>query len=240
MSQTEMRSTIRPLTTPGSSVHASSYTSNYSGGLDVMNGDGEPSVATRPPAYAHLLIDSIDRYKNPQLGSEAGDPIIPWVFGQPPKGNDFRIERNQALINGYFTRIAITQLQFTYAVPTVIEGVNDTLFIDDNGGPVGTALVTLTPGYYTPQELATEFQDAIRAANPAFVAFTVTLSTDNKLVVASNSATTFFFPSPYVLVVPGQSINTAKAWKLLGIGQTNSEAGTPAATQYLDRCPNLL
>jgi len=184
----------------------------------------------------------LDRYKALNLGGVAQDPLINWVVGvDPPAANDFLISRNGPLLYGYFTRLAITQIQFTYAVPTVIEDVNDKVILDDGGGAGGQIVVTLTPGYYTPTTLAAELESQIQAAGGVWGTFTAVLNTDNKIVVASNSATTFFFPSPLLVGNPVDNVPLAKAWKLLGIGYNNGEGpAAPVATQFLDRCPELL
>jgi hypothetical protein len=204
-----------------------------------MDQHEHPGQPQRPPASAHLLIDSLDRYKSLNLGGQETDPLINWVLGQAPAANDFQISRNGALLYGYFTRVGITQIQLTYAVPTVIQGVNDVGFILRDVSPaVPEDIFTLTPGYYTPTELAAELETAIRAIGPQYAAYTAQLTTDNKIVVQSNSAETFVFPDPTV-VADGYSVKVAKNWNLLGIGSGNGGINV-ATTQYFDRCPNLL
>ena len=74
-----------------------------------------PAVTIRQPATANLMIDSADR----NVGASA---------------NDFSITRSQALLNGFFTRIATTELVLEWGVPNFsLAFGNTTVLIDISG-----------------------------------------------------------------------------------------------------------
>ena len=179
------------------------------GGVDYHEHDAMP---IRTPAYAQLLLDSTDR-----------------APGQLP--NDFTIYRNQALLYGYFYRLAITQLQFHYVLPTILVDVNNTFQLNITGG--ASATITLATGYYNPTTLAAAIQSEIQAAGGAFAAFTCSfVDLNGGLVVESNSAATFTFTdyNSFQLNTPNYKLyrNTARS---LGLVATNYT--TPSASQAL-------
>lgn len=162
--------------------------------MDDNTGEA-PGQPQRPPASAHLLIDSIDRY---------GNDINTWVQGQGPSASNFSIVRNQALLYGYFTRIAITQLQFMYALPTVLAAEAPSIAgpgwtgnnqVGIQSPSLGTsAIITIPEGYYSVNTLATQLQTLIRATPCATAAFTVTQDpVTAKLRFETNTADTFQF-----------------------------------------------
>lgn len=132
-----------------------------------MDSSEHPGVPQRPPASAHLLIDSLDRY----------DTIRDVALKNPNNpGNNFTVSKKVALLYGYFTRLGITQIQLQYRVPTIVAGVNDTFLIYDSDNQ-DYYPVTLTPGYYTAALLAAAVQAEVLALpGTPFPAFTCTYS----------------------------------------------------------------
>lgn len=171
------------------------------GGIDYHERDAMP---IRQPAYAELLLDSADR-----------------SFGQKP--NDFTIYRNQALLYGYFYRLAITQIQLHWDMPTIIASVNDTF-------QIGSQVFVIPEGYYTPTTLAAAIQTVIQAAGGAFAAYTCTYTDLNGGFVIASGGAAFQF------VDNGSSLyrNTARS-----IGLRPPNFATAAATQTLG-VPGLL
>jgi hypothetical protein len=133
------------------------------------------AIPIRQPAYAQLLVDSEDR--------QAGQPV-----------NNFTIYRNQALLYGYFFRLAITQIQFHWDFPTIVGRVNDTFSITDTTLGI-TYAATITPGYYNPTTLAAAVQEAI-LGSADFATYTcVYYPLTNSLRIDSNNTNTFTFVS---------------------------------------------
>jgi hypothetical protein len=142
---------------------------NYGlGGIDFHERDAQP---IRYPAFAQLVIDSLDR--------ETGDAP-----------NNFSIYRNQALLYGYFYRLGITEIQFQWDMPTITTGVNDTFQLTD-----GTTVTTFTipQGYYNPTTLAAALQTVIQAAGGAFSTFTVAWSDLHNGLTVNGGTTPFAF-----------------------------------------------
>jgi hypothetical protein len=72
----------------------------------------EKGVPIRFPSTANLLIDSVDRYG----------------YGSDSTSGSFTIQKNQSILNGFFSRIAPTEVTLNWAVPNVydISGTNPT------------------------------------------------------------------------------------------------------------------
>jgi hypothetical protein len=120
-----------------------------------------PGVPQRPPASAHLLVSSLDRY---QTTFER--------VTNPSTSTNWIMSKGYNLLNGYFTRLAITQIQFHWNLPTIIENVNDifALAMDTEGTPVSITGI-ITEGWYTVSELAAEIENVVTNAagyNPAW------------------------------------------------------------------------
>lgn len=121
----------------------------------------DKAVTVRPSSTALFCIDSSDRYKD----------VIQQQFGttSPYK---FTISKNESLLNGFFTRIGITEIVFPYYIPNVNNQTNTISMIYNGGAEVP---VTLTNGFYTPTALAAALQAALIAAGAgaATVAYNV-------------------------------------------------------------------
>lgn len=94
----------------------------------------EQVITIRQPATANLMIDSADRITT-QYSS-------PW---------DFQITKSASIMNGFFTRVATTEVVLEWCVENIVGGQNDTLILDISGatGRLPNETITLTPGFYT-------------------------------------------------------------------------------------------
>ena len=110
-----------------------------------------PGQPTRPPASAHFLVSSVDRYTDTFDRVLSPKTSAKWIMSKPYN-----------LLYGYFTRLALTQLQFQWNLPTIIEGVNDEFGITIGGV---TFTVVLTQGWYDLDALATAIEDAVTDAD---------------------------------------------------------------------------
>ena len=159
-----------------------------------MDTQEHPGVPQRPPASAHLLVDSRDRGVD-SLGNPEGSAA------------DFRIYNNNYLLFGYFTRFAVTQVQFWWNVPTIATGWNDKMIIqNDTASTEDTILIPA--GFYTPVTLAAAIQVALRASVPLNVpAATVVFDEpSNAFIINSNGSGTgpdLDFVSP-ITAYPGR------------------------------------
>lgn len=105
------------------------------------------AITVRPSSTAVLAVDSFDRYATP-TDSQFG------VSGP----YSFQITKNQNIFNGFFTRIAMTEIVFPYYIPNINPKTKTVEVIYDGGA---AATLTLTEGFYTPTALATALQVAL-------------------------------------------------------------------------------
>lgn len=115
------------------------------------------AVATRPPAYAQLLVDSLDRYKTsaPPVASNG-------INTSPTSSSNWTLYLNNNSLNGLFTRLAVTQINFQWNLPTIIAGYNNKFKVVVFTGVVGQEYdIVLGEGYFTPTTMATAIQNAL-------------------------------------------------------------------------------
>lgn len=109
----------------------------------------ESATTIRQPSTANLMVDSDDGNLNTQLSS-------PW---------NFSIQRNQSLMNGFFTRIATTELTLNWAIPNVsaLQGNNTIIMNYPSTSPVQET-ITLPDGFYTVANALTQLATLINTA----------------------------------------------------------------------------
>jgi hypothetical protein len=119
-----------------------------------MNTGEHPGVPSRPPASAHLMVSSTDRY------ATFNDRLF-----NPTTASVWSFNKAYNLLYGYFTRLAITQIQLQYMLPVIVPGVNDILEVDvaDEDGGVYSFQITIPAGYYNGADLASAIQTLVRA-----------------------------------------------------------------------------
>jgi hypothetical protein len=123
---------------------------------------GENISISRPSSDAYLVIDSADR------GSSSTIQPSGYTVPQSQPFNDFRLQKPQNLLQGGFTGLSLTEINFPYAIPNVIAGINDRFWIKLQN-PVsgsGVGVVNLLAGgaseaYYTPITLANVVQNQL-------------------------------------------------------------------------------
>lgn len=137
----------------------------------------EDAVTVRPSSSANFPIDSADRYAS--YNARAAAPTGPYSFS---------ISKNESLLNGFFKRIALTEVVFPYYIPN-INSKTDSIQVSINGA----ALTTLTipaGGFYTPQGIADQLEGLLVTAGIA----TATVSYSNGVFTfASGGADTIAF-----------------------------------------------
>lgn len=141
----------------------------------------------RLPAYAELLIDSMDRYRN-GFPSEAVNITT---------SSRWTTSLNNYALNGYFTRLAVTQIQFQWNLPTIIGAYNNIFtIVIDNGEDEGEYEIELQEAFYTPTELASEIEDKLQTACPNSDLTCVYESASGVFYIASGDGTEFTIQSP--------------------------------------------
>lgn len=126
----------------------------------------QKGVDIREASTANFLIDSEDRVGAP-FSSGVIQPVTTTCA-------DFIISKNQSLMNGFFTRLAVQEVVFTCGMPNVSpRWSNDQIFIDVSG--VGTLIATIEEGFYNVEQYLDAMVAALNAL-PAAVAANVVFS----------------------------------------------------------------
>lgn len=87
----------------------------------------EKGVPIRQPSTANLMVDSADRGRLDLSGTFFKVSQAPDVF-------DFTISRNYSILNGFFTRIGLTELVLEWDTPTIQSKAGNNLLIVDISG----------------------------------------------------------------------------------------------------------
>ena len=176
---------------------------------------GKPIVF---PAQAELVIDSLDRYHDtatPLYNEQTTAKLLGSLLGGTASGNRFEISVPRNLLYGYFHRLAISQIQMQFRLPTIITGLNDVVYLSKNGAaPVA---LTMPQGYYTPTFFATTLQGIIRASAAGTAGYTVVYNAvPGGFIFATNTADT---TQLWIPNFPPQNITEAQATVALRFGR---------------------
>jgi hypothetical protein len=127
----------------------------------------DTAITQRPTSTALFVVDSEDRFEN-YTAARAVPQSSPY---------DFRINLPASLMNGFFTRIGVSEVVFPWNIPNVNKKTNKIIVQSCANGPIPQAVteatITLTPGFYTPAELAAEVQRLVRLSAAGLPNFTM-------------------------------------------------------------------
>jgi hypothetical protein len=105
------------------------------------NTEDAVKVVTRPSSTALFCIDSDDRYNT--YSQRRSNPTYPFQFN---------IQKNESLFNGFFRRMALTEIRMNWTLPNISTawGNNQILFTYKvgSGGTPTTYTVTIPDGFY--------------------------------------------------------------------------------------------
>jgi hypothetical protein len=206
----------------------------------------DAAITQRPTSTAIMAVDSEDRYKD----YEVARPVPLTVRELNATPYDFTIQKNQPILNGAFSRLGVSEVCFQYAIPNINAKTSQIGFIYRIGaGPAVPQIITLTPGFYTPNRLASVLQTAVRALNAVLAPFTMVYGQDENPVFAYNSndpnVSVCWFPR--TTPVPGVVIPTKtekQLFDVLGFNDSNTilianilYSGGPTfcqSTRYID------
>jgi hypothetical protein len=119
----------------------------------------EPTITTRPNSSAFLLINSRDRYYQNGVRKQNTDTI---------PLNNFILNTGQQLSQGHFTRLAVTEVQFPYAIPNV-NPYNHYLtvaYIDLSDSSTEIYTIQILDGFYNIVNLADVVENALNSDFP--------------------------------------------------------------------------
>lgn len=134
------------------------FASNYAG-ID-------PGTTQRLPSTSLFTVDSEDRWRD--------YPESRLLEGRNSDPYDFSIYKGEALLNGYFTRIGLTEVVFPWVIGNVNRRTDRVLFGWSDPSGTFSQLLVLPQGFYTPARLASTLQTLVRALSPYLAAFTIT------------------------------------------------------------------
>lgn len=160
----------------------------------------------RVPATANLLLDSADRYIGVADSNASPNPF------------NFRIQRGQQLINGFFTRIGVEEVVMEWCEPN-IPSVNNFIAIDVSG--LGVQQVDISGGFYTTAGLLSTVQSRVNSAYAPSTIFTI----------QGTSGTPIFLTSAYET-----NIQPTRPASALGIASSDP---TAYFKSYPIDCPDL-
>jgi len=156
------------------------------------------SITMRPSSTALLTIDSEDRYTD-YIQARAA-PTSPY---------NYTIRKNENLMAGFFTRLAVTEVNFPWTIPNINNKTSSMVYTVGLGGvlPPGTPTtisgeLVIPYGFYTPSALAAEIQTLLRSydTSGALAAFEIQYSSttgfDPAFIYATQSPTVTIAFSP--------------------------------------------
>lgn len=151
----------------------------------------DTAITQRPPSSALLCIDAADRFKTvaeSRLDDSAGsEPYNASAY-------DFTINKRESIMNGFFTRVGVSEVVFPWIIPNVNGTNNSITFTYSVGGVAAASVRTLDTGFYTPAALAARLQAIIRAIDPPNLgAFTMTYGVQTLGVSATVNRPIFEF-----------------------------------------------
>jgi hypothetical protein len=206
------------------------------------------ATTIRPSSTALLTIDSEDRYKDYVAATTA--PSSPY---------NFSITKNESLMPGFMTRLGITEVSFPWAIPNINDKTRTIdVFYTLAGGPIQNQTITLSTGFYRPQEIATVIQAAVRAFNGGadLSGFTMEYGgtgpgDEPRFYYNAGAGTSLigFLPMTYNSVAYPFNVNTKQLYDVLGFEATvnstlnNASSGFSTfcqSTRYIDIVCNQL
>jgi hypothetical protein len=173
---------------------------------------------SRNPATQYLVISSKDRNQTSTVSSQVLSPtgqpttITTQTYVRQP-WNNFKLQRPQSLMQTYATRMLISEINFPFYVPNVNINNNKIWVIGPStspGNPIVIFLITLNPGYYSPNAANTAGTVSLATALNSIMANATTYGTVAPVFPAGSSGT--LANPPVVSVNPNNSFS----WTLTG------------------------
>jgi hypothetical protein len=206
-----------------------------------------------------MLVDSTDRYPNgyPTNQVNASGNLVPGVTSS----SNWKLNNPNAALYGYFTRLAVTQVQLQYNLPTIVSTDNQTsgkgnsvFYVSQNakdpsGVPSATSSIvdisTISGGWYDYNTLATAIASALNNATPALTGtFTCEYLPQTGGFLIGNVTNDFYILSPDDCAnIPGgaataaEVISIARCLNTLGL---TSSSGFPLAAEVSGTAPSML
>jgi hypothetical protein len=188
------------------------------------------ATTSRPASSAILAIDSEDRFKDYVVARAAGD------IGYNNSPYNFQISKNESMMNGFFTRLALTEVNFPWAIPNINVSTRDIGFEYQIGAnPPLQLAVEIDYGFFTPAEIAAAIELVITTFLPAlgfqmkYAGAPFGLGDAENIPIFSYTAgignSCCFLPLPANSVVYPYPATTKQLFDLLGFTDDNTILG---------------
>lgn len=155
------------------------------------------------PTSQYILLDSKDRNQT---------TIQPW--------NRFTLQKPQALLDAFAKRLMVAEVRFPWYIPNISPLNNTLTIVDDNGGAPTIATITVPPGFYSPQSLATKLTSLMAGLSsvPVVTYNTVTQKYSIAVTGTPGAIFTIYFFNPAVATPPQtQYLSNASLCRTLGL-----------------------
>lgn len=144
----------------------------------------DKAVTVRPASTAVFAMDSEDRYKT--YAERRLTPSYPFSIN---------ISKNQSLLNGFFTRLAVSEFRMYWTLPNISAawGNNTLTYWESTTSAQHT--ITIPDGFYDLESLMAVIQDEVRGDGflPNFIA---QAGTDGTTTYSAGAGKTFYWVRP--------------------------------------------
>jgi len=206
----------------------------------INNAEVGSAVSIRPSATALFTLNSADRFGGIEEKRSANLSLS--------SPYDFTIRKQESLLNGFFTRMGVSEVAFPFTLPNVA-GSTAKLGVVYNTGAGNVTAIFTGFGFYTPPEIAAALQIFIRGLDASLAAALVTYggAGSPNFTFQSASATTLDFQPIAQSSAFNYPANQVQMYDMLGLNAL-VPAGTSvtgASTffqkyQYLDIVSTLM
>jgi hypothetical protein len=196
------------------------------------SGESE-AVTVRPSATSLLAVDSDDRYAN--YVERRANPTYPFTF---------RIQKQEALLNGFFKRIGLTEFRLNWTLPNISaawgNNVINFTYKTSVGATPSTTFIVIPDGFYDADNLASTIQGLLQDIIPGFVCVISDTNDDTFYFRVPIDSTYYFYFSAFsgssTSPLNRQLIDMLNIPSASGTFYTELEGGIPnlRATDYID------
>lgn len=184
----------------------------------------DPATTVRPSSTSLFVVDSEDRFPSYSASRVATTNVSPY---------DFTISRAESLMNGFASRLGVTEVNFPWGIPNINIKTSTMLYTYDDGRGPTTATLTIPTGFYTPAALATAIQALIV---PSIATFTMAYGAGNNpafsYATGDGGTTIGFNPLTYNSTAYPWPTQTKQLFDLLGFTNVNAALTTTGAGSF--------
>lgn len=141
----------------------------------------DSAITQRPTSTSILGVDSEDRFKTYDDSRQAG------LGSRNNSPYDFTIVKNESIMNGFFTRLGVTEIVFPWVIPNINRRCNQILVgVRVGAGPTVQNTLTLDESFMTPSQIASAIQAYVRTYDATLAGFTMTYGIQTTKAIPQN------------------------------------------------------